>query len=82
MKAYKNGAYLDGAKGEAVMGNPATAVAWLANEVAEYGISLLAGEVILAGALTKAVTFEAGDHFKVDFEGLGSVSISFSEGGE
>lgn len=82
MKAYKNGVYLDGAKGEAVMGNPATAVAWLANEVAEYGISLHAGEVILAGALTKAVPFEVGDYFKVDFDELGSVSISFSEGGE
>ena len=37
--------------GAAVLGNPANAVAWLANKLADFGVTLEAGEVILPGAL-------------------------------
>ncbi|EMR06979.1 2-keto-4-pentenoate hydratase [Bhargavaea cecembensis DSE10] len=78
MKAYKNGELLDEATGAAVMGNPANAVAWLANAVAEYGIELKAGQFILSGALAAAVPFEPGDEFRADFGNLGDVSVSFA----
>ncbi|MBP2078112.1 2-keto-4-pentenoate hydratase [Oceanobacillus polygoni] len=78
MTVYRNGNYLDKAKGSAVMGDPLKAVAWLANAVGEYDISLEAGEKILAGALTKAVPVKSGDTFKAKFKGLGNVSVSFS----
>jgi 2-keto-4-pentenoate hydratase len=77
MKVYRNGELLDAATSAAVMGNPAKAVAWLANEIGGYGISLHAGEFILAGALSKAIVIEAGDIFTAEFDDLGSVSATF-----
>ncbi|WP_138420528.1 2-keto-4-pentenoate hydratase [Aquibacillus sediminis] len=77
MTLYKNDEWFDSAYGSAVMGNPIEAVAWLANEVGSYDISLDPGEVILAGALAKAVPIEAGDHFIAEFEKLGTVSATF-----
>ena len=82
LSVYKNDQLIDEATGEAVMGNPVHAVAWLANTLSEYNISLQKGEIILAGALTKAIIFEPGDTFTAKFETLGEVSISFTEGGE
>ncbi|WP_338751286.1 2-keto-4-pentenoate hydratase [Bacillus sp. FJAT-52991] len=77
MAVYKNGAYSDSAAGAAVMGNPARAVAWLANALGEYDISLHAGEVILSGALSKAVPVESGDQWTVEFDHIGSTSVTF-----
>lgn len=79
MAVYKNGTYLDAASSAAVMGNPARAVAWLANALAMYDITLKKGEVILSGALSAAVPIEAGDTFTADFAHIGSVSASFYE---
>ncbi|WP_087972241.1 2-keto-4-pentenoate hydratase [Oceanobacillus rekensis] len=77
MSLYKNDEFIDSAYGSAVMGNPIEAVAWLANEVGAYDISLNAGEIILAGALSKAIPMEDGDQFKAEFENLGTVSATF-----
>ncbi|WP_342387851.1 2-keto-4-pentenoate hydratase [Salinicoccus bachuensis] len=77
MEVFKNGEKIDEGQGAAVLGNPLKAVVWLAEALHQYGISLKAGEVILAGALTRAVDVEAGDEFKATFEGLGEVSASF-----
>lgn len=79
MSLYKNNEAIDSAYGSAVMGNPIEAVAWLANEVGAYDISLNPGEVILAGALSRALPIEAGDTFKATFENLGSVSVTFTK---
>ncbi|MFC4025455.1 2-keto-4-pentenoate hydratase [Oceanobacillus longus] len=77
MSLYKNDEFIDSAYGSAVMGNPLEAVAWLANELGVYDISLNAGEIILAGALSKAIPIEDGDQFKAEFENLGTVSATF-----
>ncbi|MDA3129598.1 2-keto-4-pentenoate hydratase [Aliibacillus thermotolerans] len=77
MSLYKNDEFIESAYGSAVMGNPMEAVAWLANEVGHYDISLNPGEIILSGALSKAMSIEPGDHFKADFENLGTVSAVF-----
>jgi 2-keto-4-pentenoate hydratase len=77
MVVYKNGKFLDSAAGAAVMGNPARAVAWLANALGKYDISLHAGEVVLSGALSAAVPIESGDTFTAEFAHIGSVSASF-----
>ncbi|KIH70266.1 2-keto-4-pentenoate hydratase [Salinicoccus roseus] len=78
MTVYKNGEKLDEGLGSAVLGNPLEAVVWLSKALHQYGISLKAGEVVLAGALTKAVDVVPGDQFKATFEGLGEVEVSFS----
>lgn len=71
---YRNDDLLDPAYGSAIMGNPIKAIAWLANEIGVYDISLDSGEIILAGALSKPVPLEVGDQFKVEFESLGTVA--------
>ncbi|MBM7609404.1 2-keto-4-pentenoate hydratase [Lysinibacillus composti] len=81
MNAYKNGELFDSATGAAVLGDPAKAVAWLANELASYDIQLGAGDFVLAGALSKAVPFNEGDEFEADFGVLGKVGISFVKAG-
>ncbi|MFI1567936.1 2-keto-4-pentenoate hydratase [Streptomyces sp. NPDC020490] len=61
----------------AVLGDPTAAVAWLARKVAEFGVRLEAGHVILPGSCTAAVDARPGDHFRAEFDGLGSVSARF-----
>jgi 2-keto-4-pentenoate hydratase len=79
MTVTRNGEFLDSAAGSAVMGHPAQAVAWLANALGSYGISLHAGEVILSGALSKAITIEDGDTFTAEFEHIGAVTAAFKK---
>jgi len=78
MVLEKNGEVVATAAGAAVLGNPPQAVAWLANKLAAYGISLRKGEVILSGSLTAAVPVAAGDFIRADFGPLGDVKIKFT----
>lgn len=73
----KNGEEIGRAKGEAVLGNPAAAVAWAANKLSEYGISLLAGEFVMPGAFVGATPVQAGDVIKATFAKVGTVSVKF-----
>ena len=69
------------AKGVAseVLGNPASAVAWLANKLSESGAALEPGDIILSGAMHSAQPVEAGDHIIARFDnGLGDIKLSFS----
>ncbi|MDP5181906.1 2-keto-4-pentenoate hydratase [Blastococcus sp. BMG 814] len=64
----------------AVLGNPTTAVAWLARTVASFGVKLEAGHVILPGSCTRAFDVRAGSTFRAEFVGLGSVALTFTGG--
>jgi len=77
MVFMKNGEDIGTSSGAAALGNPAAAVAWLANALAEYDISLEAGEFIMPGALTASFTAAPGDVFQADYDGLGSVNVRF-----
>jgi len=77
MVLEKNGEVALTGAGAAVLGNPARAVAWLANKLSEFGISLKAGEVILSGSLSSALSIARGDQVKAEFDRLGSVSVTF-----
>jgi 2-keto-4-pentenoate hydratase len=78
MRFFKNqGELIDEGLGEAVMGDPCLAVAWLANRLQAYGVSLKAGEVVLSGAFTAAATAARGDSFRAEFSGLGTVEAWF-----
>lgn len=78
MKLVKNGETINEGNGAAVLGDPAYCVAWLANKLSEFNISLKAGEVILSGALSAAIDASSGDVFTCQFtEGLGDVTINF-----
>jgi 2-keto-4-pentenoate hydratase len=73
----RNGEVVQTGAAGAVLGNPATAVAWLANTVHRFGVSLDAGHVILPGSCTRAVDVRAGDVVRADFDVLGTVSVRF-----
>lgn len=64
-------------RSDAVLGNPVTAVAWLARKVDSFGVRLRAGDVVLPGSCTRAIDARPGDRFVADFDGLGSVRLSF-----
>jgi 2-keto-4-pentenoate hydratase len=73
----KNGEIINTGAGAAVWGHPAASVAWLANRLSPFGISLEAGEIILSGAVTAAVDAQAGDFFHIAFQNLGTVGVRF-----
>lgn len=77
MVLSKNGEIVNTGVGAAALGNPIQCVAWLANRVADFDISLRAGEVILSGALSAAVDAQEGDSFVARFAHLGEVSVRF-----
>lgn len=74
----KNGRVIDSACSAAVYGSPAESVAWLANKLAEYDVSLKAGEIVMSGSISLMHEAEAGDCFYGHFgSGLGSVKVCF-----
>ena len=73
----RNGEQVGAGTGAAVLGHPAAAVAWLANKLAEFDVALLAGQVVLPGAMCASVTIAPGDTFEATFTVLGTVSVSF-----
>ncbi|MBY6037733.1 fumarylacetoacetate hydrolase family protein [Fictibacillus nanhaiensis] len=79
MTLMKNGEVTATGAGAAALGHPAHAIAWLANKLADYNISLKAGELILPGALSAAIDVGAGDEVTATFGKLGSVSITFQD---
>src|SRR5699024_12602308 len=77
MTLIKNNDIIATGAGSAALGHPAEAIAWLANKLSDFGITLKKGELILPGALSGAVSVEAGDGIEADFGELGKVSVSF-----
>jgi 2-oxo-hept-3-ene-1,7-dioate hydratase len=60
-----------------VQGHPAIGIAWLANKLAPWGESLLAGQIVLAGSFTRPVAAQAGDLFEADYGPLGTLTFRF-----
>ena len=73
----RNGDVVAEGRSDAVLGNPVTAVAWLARKVDSFGVRLRAGDIVLPGSCTRAIDARPGDEFVADFAGLGSVRLSF-----
>lgn len=72
-----NGEVVQLGAGAAVLGHPATAIAMLANMMAERGEILKAGSYILSGAITAAMTVKKGDNVTVKFQDLGTLTMKF-----
>jgi 2-keto-4-pentenoate hydratase len=75
----KNGEIIDMGASAAVLGSPAASVAWLANKIAAYGVTLKAGEIIMSGSFTNTHKISAGDSFIASFGGVGSVKAFFRD---
>ncbi len=78
MVLEKNGAIACTGAGAAALGSPVNCVAWLANALGRYGITLGAGEIILSGSLGALIPVVAGDSLNLSIGGIGSAAIRFT----
>jgi 2-keto-4-pentenoate hydratase len=63
--------------GKNVLGDPGIALAWLANELSQLGITLRAGQVVTTGTCHPPLPIQPGDLFEADFGLIGKVSVAF-----
>ncbi|EHB59295.1 2-oxopent-4-enoate hydratase [Mycolicibacterium rhodesiae JS60] len=73
-----NGREVDTGLGSAVLGDPAVAVAWLANALSGFGTDVAAGQFVMSGSFTTAAFVHPGDTASAAISGLGVVSLSFT----
>lgn len=74
----RNGRIEESGVAAAVLDHPARGVAWLANRLAGQGVTLRAGELILAGSFTRPVWVRRGDEFVADYGALGTLEFRFA----
>lgn len=62
----------------AILGHPANGIAWLANRISKFGLTLDAGHIVLPGTCTRCVRI--GGHRQVAgrIEGLGEVTLQLT----
>lgn len=71
-----DGEVVDSATGAAVHGHPAEALAFAANTLAERGLALEAGWVVLTGGMTDAVPVRPGARIAAHFTHLGTITVA------
>jgi 2-keto-4-pentenoate hydratase len=78
MVISKNGETVATGAGAAALTNPVFAVAWLANTLAPFGVTLEPGQFVMTGSLHAAFDVAPGDVVKAEFDRLGTVAMRFS----
>ncbi|MBB43382.1 MAG: 2-keto-4-pentenoate hydratase [Rhodospirillaceae bacterium] len=66
--------------GAACLGNPLNAALWLARKMVEVDMPLLAGDVIMSGALGPMAPLSKGDVIEVRISNIGTVQAYFGDG--
>lgn len=74
----RNGVIEETGLAAGVLGHPARGIVWLARRYAEQGLTLEAGQTILAGSFTRPIDIRAGDEFHFDFGPLGAFGLAFT----
>ncbi|WP_171179023.1 2-oxo-hept-4-ene-1,7-dioate hydratase [Ruegeria sp. HKCCD8929] len=64
--------------GAGVLNDPVTSVLWLARRMAEYGLVIEAGDIVLSGSFIRPIEAPPGAAFHADFGPFGSVDINFA----
>lgn len=71
-----NGRPVGEGRGQAAMGHPFDAVAWIANHLASQNRGLLRGEMVITGSLITSKAVKAGDRVEFGLAGLGNVELT------
>lgn len=61
--------------GQAVLGDPRAALAWLVNTLSSLGLTLRAGEFVSTGTCMLPLAIEPGDHVQADYGALGRIEL-------
>jgi 2-keto-4-pentenoate hydratase len=77
VSAYRNSTPAGEGSGANVLGDPRTALAWIANELCTCGDGLRAGDVVMTGTCLTPVPVVAGDRVTADFGELGVLEVGF-----
>lgn len=77
VEVFINGESVASAGGDAVMGDPAASVAWLANKLSQFGRSLEVGMRIMSGSFVQMFPIQAGDRIEARFDPIGTVTAHF-----
>jgi len=77
VQVWRNGVAAEQGNSANVLGNPLNSLAWLANHLPAYGLSLRAGDLVTTGTTIAVNAAEAGDEVMADFGPLGQVSVRF-----
>jgi len=62
----------------AILDHPANGVAWLANAIAQFGVGLQAGHVVLPGTCTRSYRINGRRRAVGRIDGLGDVSLDLA----
>jgi 2-oxo-hept-3-ene-1,7-dioate hydratase len=73
----QNGVIEESGVSAAVMGHPASGVAWLVRKLHAVGTGLKQGQIVLAGSFTRPVDIVPGDIISADYGPLGTIGVSF-----
>lgn len=79
MSLLQNGRQVSTGDGKACLGDPLNALSWLAATAVELGDPLVAGDVVLSGALGPMVEVHPGDEFIGTIGALGTITARFSQ---
>ena len=71
-----NGRKVGEGRGEAAMGHPMDAVAWIANHLASQNRGLLRGEIVITGSVITSKPARAGDRVEFSVGGIGKVELA------
>jgi len=75
-----NGEIIEQGPATSIMGSdPFAALVWIANELPKWGMQLRAGDFVVTGTVCVPPPVKAGDHARVIFTNLGTVSVDFVE---
>ena len=63
--------------GAGVLNDPVMGILWLVHRLAQYGMGIAAGEVLLSGSFIRPIEAPPGSRIAADFGAFGHVSVNF-----
>lgn len=78
MRLHRDDELVSEGDGAACLGDPLTALVWLARTARDFGEPLRAGQIVLSGALGPMVPAAPGSRFRAELTGFGEVTATFS----